>query len=236
VTSTPAEELAETLVELADTMSVEFDLDDFLLLLVNRCVDVLGCAAASVYVTDHDARGTSAVAAALEADARERQEGPGYDCCHSGVAVAAPDLADMTDRWPEFAVAARAAGFAATHTVPMGRRGEQLGALTLYMTVPGALPKKDSRTAKAMADIATIGLMQTRAVRRQETLTEQLQHALNSRVVIEQAKGVLAERLGMGMGAAFTALRSYARSHNARVSELALSIVDGNFDTNLLRP
>jgi GAF domain-containing protein len=235
VTSTPAEELAETLVELADTMSAEFDLDDFLLSLVNRCVDVLGTTAASVFVTDHEAVGSADAATTLEAVAREQKEGPGHDCCHSGDPVAAPDLAVMAGRWPRFAPAARAAGYASTYTVPLRRRGEQLGALTLYMSVPGGLPRAESRKARAMADIATIGIMQTRAVRRQETLAEQLQHALNSRVVIEQAKGVLAERLGVNMGAAFTALRNYARSHNARVSELALSIVNGNFDTNLLR-
>jgi GAF domain-containing protein len=150
--------------------------------------------------------------------------------------VVVPDLAAAAARWPGFAAATLAAGFTAVHAMPMRRRAEVIGALTLFRTEPGELAKVDARVAQAMADIATIGISQARAVRHQEELAGQLQHALNSRVVIEQAKGVLAERLGLGMAAAFDALRTYARSHNTRVSELALSVVAGQFDTSQLRP
>jgi len=240
VTSTPVEELAETLVELADTVAAEFDLDDFLRLLANRCVRLVGADAAGLVLIDHggqvQAVGASGERARSLALCETREEaGPGLDCCRRGKPVVVPDLAAGADRWPRYAAEARAAGFAAVHAMPMRLRAEVIGALTLFRVEPGELEKVDARVAQAMADIATIGIVQARAVRRQEELAAQLQRALNSRVVIEQAKGVLAERLGLGMTAAFEALRNYARSHNARVSELAVSIVDGQFDTGRLR-
>jgi GAF domain-containing protein len=235
VTSKPAEELAETLVELADTLSAEFDLDSFLRLLAKRCVRLLEVEAAGVFLADHGVVASTERVTLLELSAQRYEEGPWRDCLRTGEQIAAPDLAEEHGRWPRYAAAARRAGFAATHTVPLRRREELVGTLTLFRGSPGELDKPDTRLAQAMADIAAIGLLGVRALRRQETLVAQLQHALNSRVVIEQAKGVLAERLGMNMPTAFAALRDYARSHNARVSELALSIVDGKFDTDLLR-
>jgi GAF domain-containing protein len=227
VTSTPAEELAETLVELADAMSDEFDLDGFLRLLVNRCVRVLDVPAAGVLIVDH-----GVIASHEPLLPVLRHEGsPLVDCSRDGKAVAVPEFIEGS-RWPEFTDGARDAGFASVHVLPLCRHAETIGALALFRDVTG---KANVRLAQAVADIAAVCILQARALRRSEELGRQLQHALDSRVVIEQAKGVLAERLGLGMGAAFTALRSYARSHNTRVSELALSIVDGKFDTNLLR-
>lgn len=236
MTSKPAEELAETLVELADTLSAEFDLDDFLRLLANRCVRLLEVDAAGVYLVDHGVAASNERAALVELSAQRHKEGPWCDCLRTGDQIVAVDLAGETDRWPRYVADARQAGFAATHTFPLRRREDLIGTLTLFSVSPRELDKPDTRLTQAMADIATIGILGTRALRRQETLSTQLQHALNSRVVIEQAKGVLAERLGMNLPSAFAALRDYARSHNTRVSELALSIVDGKFNTDLLRP
>jgi GAF domain-containing protein len=236
VTSRPAEELAETLVELADTLSAEFDLDDFLRTLANRCVRLLDVDAASVFLVDHGVAASSERATLVELSAQRNEEGPWRECHGTGEQVSVPDLAAERDRWPGYVDAARQAGFAAAHTLSLRRRGLVVGAVTLFRSEPGMLEKTDMRLAQAMADIATIGILQARALRREETLAAQLQHALNSRVVIEQAKGVLAERLGLNMPTAFATLRSYARSNNARVSELALSIVDGRFNTDLLRP
>jgi AmiR/NasT family two-component response regulator len=118
------------------------------------------------------------------------------------------------------------------HVLPMCRRDEAIGALALFRDTAG---EAAVRLARAVADIAAVTIMRARALRRADELAKQLQHALDSRVIIEQAKGVLAERLGLGMGAAFAALRGYARSHNTRVSDLAAAIVDGTFDTDLLR-
>jgi hypothetical protein len=231
----PAEELAETLVELADTLSAEFDLDDFLRTLANRCVRLLDVDAAGVFLAGHGVAASSERAALVEISAQRNEEGPWCECRRTGEPVAVPDLAAERERWPGYVAEARQAGFAAAHTLPL-RRDELVGALTLFRSDTGLLEKADTRLAQAMADVAAIGILQTRALRRQQTLAAQLQHALNSRVIIEQAKGVLAERLGLNMAAAFTALRGYARSHNTRVSELALSIVDGKFNTDLLRP
>lgn len=235
VTSQPAEELAETLVELADTLAAEFDLDDFLRLLANSCVRLLDVDAAGVYLTDHGVAASAERVALIELSSQRHEEGPWQDCYRTGEQVAVPDLVAEQDRWPTYVEEVRQAGFAAVHAVPLRRREDLIGAVTLFRTTPGELEKPDAQLAQAMADVATIGILSTRALRRQETLAAQLQHALNSRVVIEQAKGVLAERLGLAMPAAFAALRAYARSHNARVSELALSIVDGKFNTDLLR-
>lgn len=162
-------------------------------------------------------------------------EGPGFDAIASGAVVAMPDLATANGRWPSYTADARAAGYVAVHAVPLCRDDEVIGALTLLRRRIGAVATADARVARAIADLSAIGLLQARALRRQSELAEQLQHALNTRVIVEQAKGVLAERLGLTMTAAFNALRGYARSHNTRVSDLALSIVDGQFDTNLLR-
>jgi transcriptional regulator with GAF, ATPase, and Fis domain len=235
VTSKPAEELADTLVELADTLSAEFDLGDFLRLLANRCVRLLDVDGAGVFLIDHGVAASSEQVAQLELSAQRLGEGPWRDCTRTGESISAPDLAAENDRWPRYVSETRRAGFAAAHTFPLRRREDLIGTLTLLRTERGELEKPDAQLAQAMADVATIGILGTRALRRQETLSAQLQHALNSRVVIEQAKGVLSERLGLAMPAAFNALRSYARSHNARVSELAVSIVDGKFNTDLLR-
>lgn len=235
MTSKPAEDLAEILVELADTLSAEFDLDDFLRLLANRCVRLLDVDAAGVFLMDHGVAASSERVALLELTAQRHEEGPWLDCCRTGEPVTVPDLTAESTRWPTYVADARRSGFAAVHTLPLRRREDLIGTLTLFRTERGELEKSDTRLAQVMADVATIGILGTRALRRQEKLTAQLQHALNSRVIIEQAKGVLAERLGLNMMAAFAALRSYARSHNTRVSELALSIVDGKFNTDLLR-
>ncbi len=225
----------EAFVELADTLSAEFDLDDFLRLLANRCVRLLEVDAAGVFLVEHGVAASSERVTLLELSAQRTQEGPWRDCCRTGEPVAVPDLAAERDRWPRYVAAVRQAGFAATHTLPLRRREELAGTLTLYRVEPGDIAKEDARLAQAMADVATIGILRTRALRAQEALAAQLQHALNSRVIIEQAKGVVAERLGLDMPAAFQALRGYARSHNTRVTDLALSIVDGKFDTNRLR-
>jgi hypothetical protein len=131
-------------------------------------------------------------------------------------------------RWPRFTAAAAEVGFAAVHAVPMRLRTEVIGALNLFDTNPGTLDEGKLRIGQALADVATIGLLQQRAIHRRDVLTEQLQTALNGRVLIEQAKGVLAERLHLDVAEAFTLLRSGARNHNRRLSELARAIVDGS--------
>jgi hypothetical protein len=142
--------------------------------------------------------------------------------------VTVVDLAAAAGRWPTFVAAAGQIGFASVHALPMRLRTEVIGALNLFDTRVGALAAETVRLGQALADVATIGLFQARAISRRDTIAEQLQAALNSRVIIEQAKGVLAERRNLDMERSFTLLRTTARSMNRRLSELARDVVEGS--------
>ncbi len=225
-------EIADVLVELADTLVDDFDVIDFLHVLTQRCVQLLEVSAAGLLLTD--AQGTLQVVAAstertrlLELFQLQTDQGPCVDCFRTGRPVSVADL-PAAGRWPRFTAAAAEVGFAAVHAVPMRLRKEVIGALNFFGTQPGALDAGRLRMGQALADVATIGLLQQRAIHRRDVLSEQLQTALNSRIMIEQAKGVLAERLQVGMDRAFELLRSHSRSHNRRLSELAQAVVDGS--------
>jgi transcriptional regulator with GAF, ATPase, and Fis domain len=225
--------VAEAFVELADTLVDEFDVVDFLHQVTVRCAQVLGVSAAGVLLTDQ--RGALRVVAASTEETRllellqsQIDQGPCPECFHTGRPIAVADLSTVTDRWPRFVAEARQIGFASVHALPMRLRTDVIGALNLFGTQPGALDETTIRLAQAMADVATIGLLQARAIRQRETLAEQLQTALNSRVVIEQAKGVIAERRQLDMDQSFTLLRGTARTSNRRLSELARAVVDGS--------
>jgi GAF domain-containing protein len=222
--------LSDTFVELADTMVADFDVIDFLHLLTDRSVALLGASAAGVVLADP--RGEVRVAAASSEEAQllelfqlQNDQGPCLECFRTGRTATATDLAGQAQRWPRFANAALAAGFATVEALPMRLRNQVIGALNLFRAEPGLFQEADLRIAQALADVATIGLLQERNVRRRETVAEQLQAALNSRVVIEQAKGKLAERLGIDMDRAFTMLRDYARNTNRRLTDVARDFV-----------
>ncbi|WP_144125883.1 GAF and ANTAR domain-containing protein [Catellatospora sichuanensis] len=225
-------QLADAFVELADTLVDDFDLMDFLHQVTVRCSQVLGVAAAGLLLTDQ--RGALRVAAASTEETRllellqlQTDEGPCPECFHSGEAVAVPDLSSAADRWPRFVAQAAQSGFASVHALPMRLRTDVIGALNLFGARPGKLDDHTIQLGQALADVATIGLLQARAIRHHETLAEQLQTALNSRIIIEQAKGVIAERRRIDMDEAFTLLRETARRENRRLSELARAVVDG---------
>ena len=224
--------LSDTFIELADTMVADFDVIDFLHLLTDRSVALLAASAAGVVLADP--RGELRLAAAsseqaglLELFQLQNDEGPCLECFRTGRAVTATDLASPASRWPRFAEAATRAGFATVEALPMRLRDQVIGALNLFRTEPGPFEAADLRIGQALADVATIGLLQERNVRRRETVAEQLQGALNSRVVIEQAKGKLAERLSIDMDRAFTMLRDYARASNQHLTDVARDFVDG---------
>ncbi|SCF25199.1 GAF and ANTAR domain-containing protein [Micromonospora mirobrigensis] len=226
-------QLADVLVEMADTLVDDFDVIEFLHVLTERCVELLGVSAAGLLLIDQ--RDTlRAVAASsertrlLELFQLQTDQGPCLDCFRTGRPVSVVDLTLSTARWPRFTAAAAEVGFAAVHALPMRLRSEVVGALNLFDVRPGALAEDKLRIGQALADVATIGLLQHRAIQRRDILTEQLQAALNSRVLIEQAKGVLAERLQVDVGQAFAMLRDGARSRNRRLSELSEAIVDGS--------
>jgi hypothetical protein len=230
------ERLLETFVELADTLVDDFDVIDFLHLLVARCVALLDVDAAGLLLTDQ--RGQLQVMASSSEQVRllelfqlQNDQGPCLDAFATGIRVSHTDLGAAGGRWPRFAVAATEAGFAAVDALPMRLRSEVIGALNLFRTGRGALSVTALRTAQALVDVATIGLLQERSIRQREILTEQLQGALNSRVVIEQAKGLVAERLGIDMEGAFAALRGYARSHNLKLGEVAGAVIAGRTST-----
>jgi transcriptional regulator with GAF, ATPase, and Fis domain len=228
-------QLAEAFVALADTLVDDFDVVDFLHELTVRCAQVLGVSAAGVLLTDQ--RGALRVVAAsteqtrlLELLQSQTDQGPCPECFHTGRPVAVADLSTSTAsrRWPRFVAEARQIGFASVHALPMRLRTDVIGALNLFDAQPGALDGDTIRLAQALADVATIGLLQARAIHQRDTLAEQLQTALNSRVVIEQAKGVIAERRHVDMDQSFTLLRGTARTSNRRLSELARAVVDGS--------
>ncbi|MEE1762699.1 MULTISPECIES: GAF and ANTAR domain-containing protein [unclassified Streptomyces] len=223
--------LAKTFVELADNLVADFDLIDFLRLLTDRCVGMLDASAAGVLLADRD--GKLRVMAASDERVRllelfqlQNDEGPCLECFRTGTPVAVPDLTREVDRWPRFVTAAHRSGFGAVQALPMRLRDEVVGALNLFHATPGPFDPAGTLIAQALADVATISLLQQRTVHRSTVLNEQLQTALNSRVLIEQAKGKLAERQGIDMEQAFTTLRSYARAHNRRLSDLARAFID----------
>lgn len=225
-------QVADVFVELADTLVDDFDMMDFLHVLTQRSVMLVGVSAAGLLLADE--RGTLQVVAASSEQTRllelfqlQTDEGPCVDCFRSGQPVSVSDLPGA-GRWPGFTAAAAAVGFAAVHAVPMRLRSETIGALNFFSTAPEAIEESRLRLGQALADVATIGLLQQRAIQRRNALTEQSQFALNSRVLIEQAKGVLAERLHVSVDDAFTVLRDAARGRNRRLSELAHALVDGS--------
>jgi GAF domain-containing protein len=224
--------LADVFVEMADTLVAEFDVIEFMHVLTERCVQLLGVSAAGLLLTDQqDALQVVAASSErtrlLELFQLQTDQGPCVECFRTGEPVSVADLS-ATERWPYFTQAAAAVGFAAVHALPMRLRDDVIGALNLFDATPGALAEGKLRIAQALADVATIGLLQQRAIRRRDALTEQLQTALNSRVLIEQAKGVVAERLRLNVDEAFGLLRGAARKRNRRLSDLAQAIVDGS--------
>ena len=224
--------LSETFVELTDTMVADFDIIDFLHVLTQRSVELLNVSAAGLLLADP--RGELRVVAASSEAARllelfqlQGDQGPCLDCFRSGRPVAASDLG-ADQRWPEFADAGGQSGFSAVQALPMRLRDQVIGALNLFRGTPGAFEADTVHVGQALADVATISLLHERSMRRSETLNEQLQAALNSRIVIEQAKGKLAERLGIDVNQAFTLLRDQARNRNQRLSDLARAFVEGS--------
>jgi transcriptional regulator with GAF, ATPase, and Fis domain len=230
------ERLVETFVELADTLVDDFDVIDFLHMLVDRCVELLDVDAAGLLLADQ--RGSLRLVASSNEQARllelfqlQDDDGPCLDAFATGTRVSHPDLADADGRWPRFTAAATDAGFAAVDAVPMRLRNEVIGVLNLFRDRSGELGATALRTATALVDVATIGLLQQRSIHHHQVLTEQLQAALNSRVVVEQAKGLVAERLQVDLDTAFAALRGYARGHNLKLSRVAHDVIAGDIDT-----
>ncbi|WP_285500966.1 GAF and ANTAR domain-containing protein [Actinokineospora sp. NBRC 105648] len=231
--------LASTFVALADTLVADFDVLDFLGLLTERAVELLAVDAAGVILSDQrggwrPAAASSEHAHLVEVFAAQTKQGPCLDCVRTGAVVTSADLADERRRWPQFAPVAVSAGFRAACAVPMRLRDDVIGALTLLSAEPVAIDDASVALGRALADVATIGILQQRAIRHDEIVAEQLQTALHHRTVVEQAKGVLAELGGLDMHQAYTALRAHARAHRRRLSEVAHDVATGALDPNTL--
>lgn len=231
--------LAETFVELADTLVDDFDVAELLTLLTDRCVEILEVDAAGIVLAGPDGRlrvmaSSSEQMRLLELFELQASEGPCLDCFHTGEPTFLVDVAADDRRWPRFSPAATAAGFGAVQALPLRLRGNVIGALNLFHVEPGEMPKADIDAGRALADVATIAILQHRAALEAQLLNEQLNEALNTRIVIEQAKGVVAERLTVDMQQAFGALRQHARNNNLRLADVAQDVVDGRLDATAL--
>jgi transcriptional regulator with GAF, ATPase, and Fis domain len=224
------ERLAEVFVEVADTLVDQFDLIEFLQMVASHTSDLVDARAAGLLLADVDGRlqlmaASNERAQMLELFQVQAHEGPCQDCYRQGRPVINADLAAAADKWPEFAPRAVAAGFRSVHAFPMRLRQQVIGALNLFGTETGEMSTQDVRIVQALADVATIGLLQERALRHSEGLTEQLQAALDSRTVIEQAKGALAQIHGGTPDQAFDRLRRYSRRHRAHLSQVARAVL-----------
>jgi len=224
------ERLAEVFVEVADTLVDDFDLVEFLRTVCTRAAELTGVAAVGLLLSDPSGRlhvmaASDEQAQMLELLQLQSRQGPCLDAFGTGTAVVNVDLRRATPRWPSFAPHATRLGYRSVHAVPLRLRSRVIGALNLFGTGPGRLHPDDVTVLQALADIATIGLLQERTLHRAETLTRQLQAALTSRVVIEQAKGALARTHDVDVDAAFALLRTYARNHHRRIDEVARAVL-----------
>jgi transcriptional regulator with GAF, ATPase, and Fis domain len=226
---------------LADTLSGDFDLLAFLDLLCGYCADLLpACAAGVLIAATHGTpplvSGSAELTRRLMTAELRGQAGPATDALHGGRPVGCPDLSAVKDGWPALVAEARRAGYHAVDALPMRLRDQTIGALTLYRAARGPLDSEAAELAMAIADVATIGILHQRALHREELVCQQLQTALDSRIIIEQAKGVLAERLEVAIDEAFRALRCYARDNNMKLTDAARAIAEGTLDIDPLLP
>ncbi|WP_182348767.1 GAF and ANTAR domain-containing protein [Tomitella gaofuii] len=224
--------LVDAFVDMADTLVADFDTAELLHRLTEYCVELLGVAEAGMLLADQ--RGSLQVLASsdertelLELFQLQVNEGPCVDCFRTGRSVAVEDLAATPGRWPTFTPEALRVGYVSVHTVPLRLRDQIIGALNLFGTAPGTLSEADQHVARALAETATIGILSERAIRHGEVLTEQLQTALNSRVIIEQAKGVLAHAGDVPIDETFAVLRDYGRARQTRLTDIARQVVTG---------
>ena len=224
--------LANSFVFLADTLVDDFDVVKLLDHLANVCVGLLDVQAAGLLLAD--AQGNLVIMATSSEQVRsiaalqlETRTGPSIEAADAGVVVAYADLSSDHPRWPVFEPAARAAGFGSVVVVPLRLRDQTIGSLSLLRTSSQRLSQSDERLAQAMADVATVGILAHRTAQRSDIVAQQLERALTSRVAIEQAKGVLAERSDMPLDDAFEAVRKYARNNNLKLTDAAQAVVRG---------
>lgn len=234
-------DVMRSLVDLADTLVADYDVIDLLTGLADRCVELLGASAAGVMLAspNGDLRlvaSSSEAMRVVELFELQAQEGPCLDAYRTGERVAHEDLSAGGGRWPKFATVAAEAGFRTAFALPLRLRDATIGALNVFGSEPTPMAESDVLVARAFADLATISVLQQRALSGSQQLNEQLTHALTSRVLIEQAKGVVFERAGIELSEAFSRLRAYARSQNLRLTDVAQAAIDGTLDPAAWEP
>jgi hypothetical protein len=216
-----------TFIELTDVLVAEVDLHRAAVL----CAELLDVHGAGVLALDEDKALTSVAASGetaallirLEVD---HDQGPGVDALRGGDLVECADLGAGELRWPRFAPLAVAAGMGAAYGMPCRLRDTTVGALTLYRTAVGALPPERVEVGRGLANTVALGVAAHRG-REQGLRVEQLQGALNSRVIIEQAKGMLAERAGLSVDEAFAVMRVHARNSGTKIRDVARQVLSG---------
>jgi GAF domain-containing protein len=234
-------DVVRSLVEMADTLVDDYDVVDLLTGLADRCVNLLGVSAAGVMLAS--AEGTLGLVASsseamrlLELFELQAQEGPCLDAFRTGQRVDHENLQAGSGSWPSFSAAAFEAGFQSALALPLRLREATLGALNLLSVTRTPMAEADVIVARAFADLATLSIVQHRAAAEAQRLNEQLSSALTSRVVIEQAKGVISERARVEPAEAFSRLRYYARNHNLRLTDIAQAAIDGTLDPQAWAP
>ncbi len=230
-TKTREAQLSDAFVKLADILIDDFDVVDLLHWLVEKCTEILDTQAGGLLIVDHVGllelvASTSEEAELVEIFQLAGGYGPCLDCFRTGEAVTVGDLDAESHRWPKFSAEALRLGFRSVHATPLRVRGQIIGTMNLFSHHVGALAPTDIAVAQALANVATIGILQERNIRTSQVLSEQLQHALDSRILIEQAKGVIAATTGMDMSQAFSAMRDYARNRNLPLRQVADGVID----------
>lgn len=225
--------LVATLVELADNLVDSYDVIEILTVLSDRCVQVIDVAAAGVMLATPGGElqfvaSSSESMRVLELYQIQAREGPCVDCVVDGTAIVNYDLDAPDGRWPRFTPRAVAQGFHSVHCLPMRLRGRTIGGLNLFRSDTGRLSAEDVVVAQGLADVATIAILQHRISLDAKSLNDQLGVALNSRIVIEQAKGMVSQAAQCDMNDAFARLRTHARNHNRRLTDVAGEVVEGS--------
>jgi GAF domain-containing protein len=224
--------ISETFLRLADTLVEDFDIIDMLTTLADRTVELVDTQAAGILLADandglHVVAASSEQARLLELFQLQSDEGPCLEAYKTGRAVIVPELRTTLDRWPRFTPYAVGAGFESVCALPLRLRGAIIGALNLFHVTSDALPAADIDLAQALGDIASIAILQARAAAEAQLHGQHLQHALDSRIVIEQAKGMIAQLEHTDMDAAFMRIRAHARNTNTQLTVVAAAIVNG---------